>query len=337
MSSLNIKINQKSNIPLYKQIADSISKQIDKGQIVKGAILPSINVFSKEFSVARDTIENAYKILKKEGYISSVKSRGYFVIGKKEKRLRVLLVLNKISFFKKIVYYSFLNALKKKALVDLQIHHYNPALLKEILEKNLGLYDYFVIMPHFETNTPKAEYIEVLKMVPENELVILDKSVPEIFGSMSVTQDFMYDTYGALASFKNQFEKYEEIILLFPEFSNHPLEIIEGIQLFCKQNKFKLKKRSDSLHLKLVKKQCYIVIEDDDLTTLIKQTRVDKLVIGKDIGILSFNETQLKELLDISVISTDFELMGQTAADLILGSQYIHVKNPFNVIKRSSL
>jgi DNA-binding LacI/PurR family transcriptional regulator len=87
----------------------------------------------------------------------------------------------------------------------------------------------------------------------------------------------------------------------------------------------------------LINKQCYIVIEDDDLTTLIKQTRADKLVIGKDIGILSFNETQLKELLDISVISTDFELMGQTAADLILGSQYIHVKNPFNVIKRSSL
>jgi len=168
-------------------------------------------------------------------------------------------------------------------------------------------------------------------------LVILDKYIPELFGSMSVTQDFMYDTYGALASFKNQFEKYNEIILIFPDLSNHPVEIIEGIQLFCKQHKFKLKIRADSLHLKLLKKQCYIVIEDDDLTALIKQTRADKFVIGNDIGILSFNETQLKELLDISVISTDFELMGQTAADLILGSQYIHVKNPFNVIKRNSL
>ena len=47
MQSLNITINQKSNIPLYKQIAQSISIQIDKGKIIKGAILPSINVFSK--------------------------------------------------------------------------------------------------------------------------------------------------------------------------------------------------------------------------------------------------------------------------------------------------
>jgi DNA-binding LacI/PurR family transcriptional regulator len=58
---------------------------------------------------------------------------------------------------------------------------------------------------------------------------------------------------------------------------------------------------------------------------------------GKEIGIISFNETELKELLDITVISTDFVKMGHTAAGLILKKQVKQVKNPFKIIKRASL
>lgn len=59
--------------------------------------------------------------------------------------------------------------------------------------------------------------------------------------------------------------------------------------------------------------------------------------LGKEIGIISFNETELKELLDITVISTDFEKMGSTAASLILKKQIRQIRNPFKIIKRNSL
>jgi DNA-binding LacI/PurR family transcriptional regulator len=57
----------------------------------------------------------------------------------------------------------------------------------------------------------------------------------------------------------------------------------------------------------------YIVTTESDLAVLVKMARSQDLRLGVDIGIISFNETALKELLDITVITTDFEAMGRTA------------------------
>ena len=82
-----------------------------------------------------------------------------------------------------------------------------------------------------------------------------------------------------------------------------------------------------------------MVIEETDLVNLIKSCQTKKLTIGKDIGIISYNETLLKEILldGITVISTDHQLMGETAAKLILENRKEKVKNPFTFIKRKSL
>ncbi|HSQ43595.1 MAG TPA: hypothetical protein VLM16_01280, partial [Ginsengibacter sp.] len=81
----------------------------------------------------------------------------------------------------------------------------------------------------------------------------------------------------------------------------------------------------------------YLAIEDDDLAILVKKVRKSGYKMGKEIGIISFNETELKELLDITVISTDFSKMGQIAADLILKKQVKQIKNLYQIIKRGSL
>jgi DNA-binding LacI/PurR family transcriptional regulator len=81
------------------------------------------------------------------------------------------------------------------------------------------------------------------------------------------------------------------------------------------------------------------VLEDSDLAELVRQARRSSLALGKDVGILAFNETPLKEVLadGITVVSTDHELMGRTAALLMLNHQAEKVKNPFKLIRRSSL
>ena len=117
--------NPNEQTPIYRQIAHSIARQIQKGELVKDEVLPSINNFSEKYSVARDTVEEAYRELKKQGYVGSVFGKSYFVLGKKETKLKVLLVFNKLSSFKKITYYIFLKALGESAIVDLHIHHYN--------------------------------------------------------------------------------------------------------------------------------------------------------------------------------------------------------------------
>ena len=88
-----------------------------------------------------------------------------------------------------------------------------------------------------------------------------------------------------------------------------------------------------------VKDTAYVVIEENDLVNLIKKCREQQLTIGKDIGIISYNETPLKEILldGITTISTDHEQMGKTAAELITENRRAIIKNPFTLIRRKSL
>lgn len=87
----NALFDVKDKLPLYQQIAKSMGKLIDRGTLLKDTKLPSINQFSKTYVVARDTIEQAYKLLKQKGYIVSESGKGYYVVGKLEKKLRTLL------------------------------------------------------------------------------------------------------------------------------------------------------------------------------------------------------------------------------------------------------
>ena len=65
----------------------------------------------------------------------------------------------------------------------------------------------------------------------------------------------------------------------------------------------------------------FVTIEESDLVNLIKQIREDEFTLGKEIGVISYNDTPLKDLLGITVVSTDFKFMGEVAAQKILSKQ----------------
>lgn len=330
-------IDDKS-ISKIQQISQAIKREIEKGTLSKNDALPSINLFSKEYKVARDTIEKAYNCLKEEGIIGSMRGKGYYVIGRKLHQLKVLLIFNKLSSYKKIVFDNFIETLGKKAKVELQIHHYNPQHLKEIVESNLGKYHYYVIMPHFYLNSNLKECKEILHLIPEKELVLLDKNLSG-FGrnSISVYQDFEHDIYSALISANKLFRKYHTIDLLLDKSDHHPQELKIGIRRYCLEMNKTLIISSRSSLRGLNKKTVYIVTSEDDLALIIKQARVSNFVLGKDIGIISFNESVLKELLDITVVTTDFKEMGISVANCIIKGETAKIKNPFYLIQRGSL
>jgi DNA-binding LacI/PurR family transcriptional regulator len=82
----------------------------------------------------------------------------------------------------------------------------------------------------------------------------------------------------------------------------------------------------------------YITVEDTDMASIIRATRQKKWKIGKDIGILSYNETTLKSIISdgISTISTDFSLMGKQMAEMVLNREQKTIENKFNMIDRKS-
>lgn len=337
-SGYEFQFKGKTDRPIYRHIAEIIAHDIEKGVLQNRSQLPSVNQFSSTFGVARDTVEKAYKELKKQNYILSSPGKGYFVVGKKESKLRVLLVFNKLSSYKKIVYDAIIKTMHNKAKVDLQVHHYDPHILKEIVDASLGRYHYYVIMPHFFPSSKKKEYLPVLNSIPSNELFLLDKKVNGVADNvMSIFQDFKYDIYYALKSEEKRIRKYHNVVMIFPRETHHPLEILDGVKKFCKETNKKYSVIKDVEKETITARTLYIVIEENDLARLIKKVRKTKFQTGRQLGIISFNESDLKELLDITVITTDFEKMGRDAATMILERNYSQVNNPFKIIVRNSI
>src|SRR5690349_10674528 len=100
-------IEPKDKVSIVKQITNGIIKEIDKRALKKNDRLMSITDFAKKFKIARVTVEKAYKSLQDSGYIVAVPGKGNFVADGPAKALKVLLVLNKISSYKKTVFESF--------------------------------------------------------------------------------------------------------------------------------------------------------------------------------------------------------------------------------------
>ena len=338
------KIAENSQTPKYLQVVNLILEEIENGKLKVGERIPSINEASFDFLLSRDTVEKAYNELRIRGIISAVRGKGFYISSTKmENKIKVLLLFNKLSSYKKIIYYSILEHLGTNALVDLQIFHYNKNLLENLLEINLGNFNFYVLAPHFFDQTGHSETgYDLIKKFPKDKLLIIDRAVEGHEAEFpGIYQDFSKDIFEALESGLKHLKKYKLLILVFPKGEFYPAEIMDGFKRFCYFNDFKnLIVDGIDDHEPLDQGDCYIVLSESDLVNIIKQSREQFLKLGKDVGVISYNDTPLKEILadGITTISTDFIHMGKSIARQILGLEdRIPVKNPFKLKIRKSL
>ena len=342
-----ITINKNSRVPIYQQIVDSIINNISSGNIELNEKLPSINTISENFFLSRDTIEKAYSILKERNIIESIPRRGYYVVNVDQKhKLNILFLINKMSTYKMRIYNSFLNRIGLNSKIDLVIYHCDEFLFLNTLKNNKLAYDYYVVMPHFKTeNLQHISFTEAtfqaINLIPKDKLLVLDNIMPPLDNDVSgVYQEFDKDIYEALNKGFNKITKYEKLVLVYPEKSiyPYPIKILHGFRKFCLEKNIDfeiLNEVCDDMIFK--KRDLFITIEESDLVNLINQIRENELVLGEDVGVISYNDTPLKELLGIAVMSTDFKVMGETAAQMILSNQKGRFKVPFNFIDRKSI
>ena len=76
---MNIYINRRSAVPVYRQISEGFIDRISSGQLHEGQKLPSVRSLADSLSVSLVTVQKAYQILAKRGYIASEKGRGNYV------------------------------------------------------------------------------------------------------------------------------------------------------------------------------------------------------------------------------------------------------------------
>ena len=103
MIDFPLEISESISLPKYKQLVNSLVEQIQSGRSKYGQKIPSINQISFDYNLSRDTVEKAYKILKKDGVIQSVEGRGHFIANTNPRsELKILVLFNKLSSCKNI-------------------------------------------------------------------------------------------------------------------------------------------------------------------------------------------------------------------------------------------
>ena len=195
-----------------------------------------------------------------------------------------------------------------------------------------------MIIPHFIEGGENA--CEIINTLPKEKLILLDKEVPGITGEYAAAyENFEDDIYQVLNQAGERLNRYETLKIIFPENSYYPKEILKGFIRFCQDFAFNYKVISKIKNEEIKSGEVFITVMEDDLVKLIESIMQLKLLVGEEIGIISYNETPIKKIIlnGITTISTDFAEMGRMAAHLILKGTKEHIAVPFCLTLRSSL
>ena len=75
-------VNFSSRTPLYQQLYDDVIRLVSLGVLKSDTKLPPVRILATELGINPNTIQKAYKMLEKDGYIYSTVGRGSFVSNK---------------------------------------------------------------------------------------------------------------------------------------------------------------------------------------------------------------------------------------------------------------
>lgn len=334
----NLKIDSESEIPKYKQVVDLFISDMEAGIFKQGQRIPSINETSEELLLSRDTVEKAYVYMKKKGILLSVRGKGYYINQVNvSKKLKICLIFNKLSNYKRSIYYSFVKTMGAKASVDVLIYNYDLDEFEAIVNKNLNNYDYFVILPHFRNEN--ANISEVIKKIPREKVLIVDRFLEELKDYPVVYQEYDKDIQSALACGIDLLRKYSHLNLVFPKAEYYSPYIVRGFRIFCQVHEFPYSIIDRMEDTEIHQGEAYIIVSDDDLYAFIRKIKQKGWTLGNDCGVVAYNENQVKEILcdGITTISTNHEEIGQLAAQMILNKKFERIKSPFQFIRRNSL
>lgn len=335
---LDFEIISNSEKTKYLQLANQVIEQIEKGELTLGEKLPSVNKLANGLNISRETVFKALNHLSERGIVYSKNRKGYFVNKiDVQNEIRIFLLLDKFTEFKDKLYHSLFGTIGDRGEVDIFFHHHNYNIFESLIKENLPNYTHFVIVTFM-----KEDVKPILNLIPPEKRIILDCKEFGLEGNYSmIYQDFSQTMIDALTAAHDRLLKYQRLIMVASETYYHTELIKPGFCQYCQQHGFEYEivEHVDASNFK--KKSVYITIGADeiDITNIIKLSHQHNYEIGKDIGIISYNETPIKEVLEggITVISTDFKSMGEKAAKLIINKETKILKNPSEIILRNSL
>ena len=331
MIKFSFKPNLDSGISKVQQLVDALIRSINLKMLRQGDGLPSVNELMKESGLSRDTVFKSYAELKRRGIVDSIPNKGYFVTRSQK---QVFLFLDTFKSYKEVLYNSFKQSLPRNVMVDVNFHHYNFDLFESIIRNSIGKFSSYIIMNFNHPDIPG-----IVNEIDPDKLLLIDWAVNSKNGQSKVYQDFGESVYNCLTSGWHLLRKYDEMVCVYPEYTFHPFESVETVNRFCDNNNLKFSIIYDTTDLDIQIGKVYLVFEDIDLAAILEQANKKKFKLRDDFGLLSYNDTPMKRFIaeGITVISTDFKLMGQKAAEFAMDNSKLDFKVPTELIIRESL
>lgn len=326
-----------SSRTLYDQLAAYIEELIADGALSEGDRLLSVSEAYDRYGVSRDTILSAYRELQRRKQVRAVAGKGFFV----ERRdagdtVRVFMLFDAMNQYKETLYRSLVDNLGEHYDIHIAFHYYNAGVFRSMVAEARGKYDYYVLMPHLN-----EDITDILDRIPADRLLLLD-AFPEGYSRncAAVYQRFYTDAYEGLKQLLDKLRRYEALHIVYNgRFQYLPDEYTAGAYRFAGEFRYPVYVERDFDMDRIAAGHCYMAVSERDLAAMIKSITAKGLTVGRDIGLLSLDDTPLKEVLigGITTLTTDFALMGRTAAELIRNGEQRRIANPWRLHLRGSL
>lgn len=327
-------INPKSAVPKYRQVVDTITSAIEDKILVVGDKLPSISQLCVNSTVKRDTVMYALNELKAKGIITSHQGKGYYIASTDVKISdRYFLLFDELNAYSGAIYNNLMSLLPVHSSADIFFHHNDPCRIKELLGQGNGTYTAYIL-----SYSGLENYSHLINKLPGQHTCMIGKPGKEHNNSHCVFNDYNKDIYEALRTLRKTLKKYCRLIYL-----GHNTDISvsreEGFKRFCTEEKidFLICNNPESLRPALY--EAYFVPEDDILVTLVGQIQKSGLIVGENIGIVSFNDSEIKEITagGLTVLTPDFTDICNRLIEITKGRKRGQLRTRMNIIHRNSI
>ncbi len=332
MKDTDILVGAAKGSTKLQTLLNALTEAVESGKFPAGELLPSVNMLSRQTGYSRDTVVKAYRLLKERSLVESVPAKGFYVSGGSS---RIFMLLDDFSAFKEQLYQAFRTSIPGSWTVDLLFHHYNEKIFKQLILNAAGRYSMYLVM-----NISNRSLHPVLSKIDPNKLLVLDMGSGEKPETNFLLQNFDQAVVRCLEESMPYLGKYNEIILIYArQKTPHPPETESAVREFCGKHGFAFSVFPGMEKSNLKKGQMYMVIKENDLVDVVRLCRQRNLTLGKDIGVLAYNETPMKEIAGngITTISVNFREMGEKAAIFVTKKQKIREILPTSLIIRNSL
>jgi DNA-binding LacI/PurR family transcriptional regulator len=179
---------------------------------------------------------------------------------------------------------------------------------------------------------------KTIKILPKDKVYILDQLHEDLLGYPAIYQNFKKDIYDNLMKVEHLIKKYKKLNFILTD-NKQPTGMLEGFIMFCKKQTIPYVITKSLKEYTIEDGELFIIPDNKSLLKIIKKAKSQRFILSEDIGIISYNDTLLKEIVEggITTISTDFYKMGKRLAKMILNKENIKIENPNSLIIRNSL